>query len=374
MQKTLLTISSIVLLSSILCANTNTFELFSPNGEIKLFLNITDKLYYHIYYNDDILLENCYMQLVLFNEVLGENPKLSNSKQEKVSETIKPYVPLKYAAVKNEYNKLLLNFKGGYSIEFRAFDEGIAYRFISNLKRDIEVIDEIFAISFPDNYLLHMQQPRSFKTAYEEPYTHINTEDFVNKERDMCVLPVLIDTKKVYKILISESDLSDYPCMFLRGTENNGIEAVFPKVPLNWVDNGDRGINITEEAEYIAKTSGKRTYPWRYFVLTKNDGQLIENTMTLKLSSPCEIKDPTWIIPGQASWEWWNAAAPYGPDVNFVSGCNLDTYKYYIDFASRFGIEYIIMDEGWTKSTRDPYTPNPDVNVYEIIRYGKEKT
>lgn len=126
-------------------------------------------------------------------------------------------------------------------------------------------------------------------------------------------------------------------------------------------------------ADYIGKTGGKRTFPWRYFVIAKEDKDLIENTMTLQLSAPSQIADPSWIKPGQVSWEWWNGAAPYGPDVNFVSGYNIDTYKYFIDFASKYGIEYIIMDEGWAMTTEDPYTPNPKVDVHELIRYGEEK-
>jgi alpha-glucosidase len=350
-----------------------TVDVFSPNGEIKISINLSDKIYYNISYNNDILLNNCYLQLTLQDDVLGKNPKLSGTKREKVSEIIKPDVPLKFSSVKNEYNKLLLNFKGGYAVEFRAFDNGVAYRFITNKEGDIKVTGEDFAINFPGNYLAHMQQPHSFKSAYEEIYTHVETKDFVNEKRKMCVLPILLDTKKGYKILISESDLSDYPCMFLQGTVNNGMLSVFPKAPLKFVDNDDRSVKILEEADYIAKTSGKRTYPWRYFVLTEHDGELIENTMTLKLAAPGEIKNPEWIVPGKASWEWWNDASPYGPDVNFVSGYNLNTYKYYIDFASKFGIEYIIMDEGWAKDTRNPYEPNPMVDVHEIIRYGKEK-
>lgn len=118
---------------------------------------------------------------------------------------------------------------------------------------------------------------------------------------------------------------------------------------------------------------GRRNFPWRFFVITKEDKQLIENTMDLKLASKSELKNTSWIQPGQASWEWWNEAAPYGPDVNFISGYNLDTYKYYIDFASKSGIKYIIMDEGWANSTTNPYKPNPNVDVYELIKYGKEK-
>ena len=161
--------------------------------------------------------------------------------------------------------------------------------------------------------------------------------------------------------------------MFLKGTGTNGAISVFPKAPLAFAENSDRSVKITQEADYIAKTKGTRNYPWRYFVISKNDKQLLENTMTYKLAEKNQLQDVSWIKPGQVSWEWWNDASPYGPDVNFVSGYNLDTYKYYIDFASKFGIPYIIMDEGWAKSTREPYTPNPKVDLHELIRYGKEK-
>ncbi|MFQ9317252.1 glycoside hydrolase family 97 protein [Dysgonomonas mossii] len=347
-------------------------ELQSPNGEIKISLSISDKIYYTISYNNDVLLEKNHLSLNLGNETLGLNPKLSGQKANKVNEVLTPVVPLKYSSVKNEYNSLLLTFKGDYSVEFRAFDDGIAYRFITNKKGDVEVLGEDFAINFPANYLLHLQQPSGFKTAYEEPYTHVESNEWKATDR-MSVLPILIDTKKQYKILISESDLSDYPCMFLKGNGVNGVQSTFPKAPLEFGEDGDRSLKIVKEADYIAKTTGKRNFPWRYFVITKDDKQLIENTMTYRLATKSQLQDVSWIKPGQVSWEWWNEASPYGPDVNFVAGFNLDTYKYYIDFASKYGIEYIIMDEGWAKSTRDPYTPNPKVDVHELIRYGKEK-
>lgn len=347
-------------------------ELQSPNGEIKVSLSISDKIYYTISYNNDVLLENNHLSLNLGNETLGLNPKLSGQKTNKVNEVLTPVVPLKYSSVNNQYNSLLLTFKGDYSVEFRAFDDGIAYRFITNKKGDVEVLGEDFAINFPANYLLHLQQPGGFKTAYEEPYTHVESNEWKATDR-MSVLPVLIDTKKKYKILISESDLSDYPCMFLKGNGANGVQSTFPKAPLEFGEDGDRSLKIVKEADYIAKTTGKRNFPWRYFVITKDDKQLIENTITYRLATKSQLQDVSWIKPGQVSWEWWNEASPYGPDVNFVAGFNLDTYKYYIDFASKYGIEYIIMDEGWAKSTRDPYTPNPKVDVHELIRYGKEK-
>ena len=357
-------------LASLLRAQ-NKLELISPNGELKVSLKLSDKIYYSIDYNGDVLLKDNTLQLTLRNQVLGENPKLRRQKRTSVDEQLTPIVPLKYSKVNNRYNQLLLTFKD-YSVEFRAFDDGVAYRFITLQKGDVEVMNEEFAINFPSDYLLHLQQPGGFHTAYEEPYTHVQSNAWKPEER-IAVLPVLIDTQKDYKILISESDLADYPCMFLKGTGTNGAISVFPNAPLAFAENSDRSVKITQEADYIAKTKGTRNYPWRYFVISKNDKQLIENTMTYKLAEKNQLQDISWIKPGQVSWEWWNDASPYGPDVDFVSGYNLDTYKYYIDFASKFGIPYIIMDEGWAKSTRDPYTPNPKVDLHELIRYGKEK-
>lgn len=346
-------------------------ELSSPNGELKVSLNISDKIYYSIACDGEVLLKDNSLQLALKDEVLGQEPKLRRQKRTSVDEQLTPIVPLKYATVSNRYNQLSLTFKG-FSVEFRAYDDGVAYRFITSRKGDVEVMGEEFAINFPADYLLHLQQPGGFKTGYEEPYSHIASNEWKTADK-MSVLPVLIDTRKQYKILISESDLTDYPCMFLKGTGSNGMISTFPKVPLAFGEDGDRSLKITKEADYIAKTSGNRNFPWRYFVVTKNDRQLVENTMTYKLASKNQLQDVSWIKPGQVSWEWWNDASPYGPDVNFVSGYNLETYKYYIDFASKFGIPYIIMDEGWAKSTRDPYTPNPKVDLHELIRYGKEK-
>jgi len=371
-NKLVLTIVAVFGLSAILNAQTKGVELKSPNGGLKVSINISDKIYYSISSGEDLLLENNHLQMSLRNEILGQNPKLTGSKKGQGTEIIKPYVSLKFSTVKSNYNSLIFNFKGNYAVEFRAFDDGIAYRFITKKKGSIEVMNEEFSVNFPGEYVLHLQQPGGFKTAYEELYSQVQSKDW-KPENKMSTLPVLIDTKKKYKILISESDLTDYPCLFLKGTGNNGMSAAFPKVPLEFGDDGDRSLKILKEADYIAKTSGTRNFPWRYFVVTSNDKQLLENTMTLKLASSSVIKDPSWVKPGQASWEWWNDAAPYGPDVNFVSGYNLATYKYYIDFAAKFGIPYIIMDEGWAKSTTDPYTPNPDVDVHELIRYGKEK-
>ena len=350
--------------------SAKVIDVKSPNGELNLSVDVKDKIYYSVSYGNDLLLKDCYLNLQLENETLGNNPKLRSTKKGVIDESVKREIPLKNAVVKNHCNTLRMNFAGNYAVEFRVFDNGVAYRFITDKKGENIVMGEDFVLNFPANYKAHLSQPNGFKTSYEYPYTHVNTEEYKATDR-MSYLPILLETDKPYKILISEADLHDYPCMFLKSTGQNGMQSLFPKVPLEFGEDGDRSLKILKEADYIAKTAGKRSFPWRFMVITKEDKQLLENEMVYNLSTPCVLEDYSWIKPGQVSWEWWHDARLYG--VDFRSGYNMDSYKYSSDFASKFGIPYIIMDEGWAQSTRDPYTPNPTINLAELIQYGKER-
>lgn len=364
---------SLLLALAVISGNSvyaKVIDIMSPNGAIKVSVDIKDRIYYSVSYDNNQLLKDCYLNLQLQNETLGDNPRLRSTKRGTIDESVKREIPFKNAIVKNHCNTLRMNFSGNYAVEFRVFDNGMAYRFVTDKKEDNIVMGEDFAINFPANYKAHLSQPDGFKTSYEYPYTHIDTENYAATDR-MSYLPVLIETDKAYKILISEADLFDYPCMFLKGTGKNGMQSLFPKAPLAFGEDGDRSLKITKEADYIAKTTGKRSFPWRMMVISKEDKEIIENEMVYNLSTPCVLEDYSWIKPGQVSWEWWHDARLYG--VDFRSGYNMGSYKYYIDFASRFGIPYIIMDEGWAKNTRDPFTPNSTINLPELIQYGKER-
>lgn len=365
----------VIVMIGVLWANAmaaKSFELKSPSGEVSVTVDIGEQIRYSVYGGGKPLLTDSSLALCLREGTLGDKPHLTGHKASPVNRTFRPVVAFKFEEIRDQCNMLRLDFRGGWAVEFRAYDDGMAYRFVTALGHDIEVLSEKVAIRFPDDYTAVVQQPGGFKTAYEEPYSLIETNGW--KPGDpMSVLPVLIDTRQGYKLLLSESALSDYPCMFLEGDGANGMKGTFPKVPLAYEESGDRSMRILQEADYIARTKGTRAFPWRYFVIAKDDGQLIENTMTARLAEQQAIADASWIEPGQVSWEFWNAASPYGPDVDFVAGFNTATYKYYIDFAAEYGIPYIIMDEGWARSTRDPYTPNPAVDVHELIRYGREK-
>lgn len=363
MKKTLLFFTLFILITSDISAN-RILDLESPDKKLKVRIDIKDKIYYSIYAESEVLLQENTLSLTLKDEVLGITPKLISHKYNQTDETITPLIPMKFSSVQNKYNAIILKFKGNYSVEFRAFDDGIAYRFITNKKGDLEVLNEDFTINFPNEYYLHLQQMwgDNFNSPYEEPYEHMSSKDF-NSSSKKSLLPLLIDTKNRYKILISESDQLDYPVMLIKGT-NNGMSGAFAKYPT------DEKMNKGEE-NYIAKTIGNRNFPWRYFLITKDDKQIPENTMTLKLAPESKLANTSWIEAGQTVWDWWNYAMPYG--VDFVAGRNQATYKYFIDFAAENNIPYSLIDDGWVKSGDNPFETNPNVNMKELMEYAKQK-
>lgn len=206
----------------------------------------------------------------------------------------------------------------------------------------------------------------------ERIYVHKSLDEF--KNGDFCSLPVLFESGDA-KVLISEAALLDYPGMFLQYEENETLTAIHPKFVLQAVANEnnspDRNQTLKEEAPYIAKVSGARAYPWRVFMVANDDGTLIESNLLTELAEPSKIKDASWIKPGKVAWDWYNANNLY--NVDFKAGLNTETYKYYIDFASANGIEYVILDEGWTKSTTAILESNPEIDLEELISYGKTK-
>lgn len=342
----------------------------SPDGQTSVSVTLSDAIYYDVVSHGETLLTRSIIGMQLSDRVLGEKPVLKKKSVKRVEETVTPIFPLKYSQVENNYTLLTLDMKGGYSVDFRIYDDGVAFRMRTSLPDLIEIMQENTVFQLADECDLVLQQPGGFKTGCEENYSLVKSSQWKKTDR-MTELPVLIMGKN-QKILLSEFDLVSYPGLFLKGNSDNSLSAIQPKVPLEYEDDGDRRQRILKEADYIAKTEGTRTFPWRYMLITQEDGRLAENTMPMRLAQKCQLEDVSWIKPGQACWDWLNGI-PYGPDVTFEGGINLETYKYFVDFASRNGIPYIIMDEGWALSTRDPYKTNPKVNLPELISYAKSK-
>lgn len=313
--------------------------------------------------------------LSMNGKMLGGDAAVKHVKLTAAEETIVPTIPLKQARIKNAYTEATLDF-GNYEVLLRVMDNAVAYRFVTHTKGEVVVDYESFTMIPTNGFTTHFQpcSSKDFNTSYEEAYQHQPTEkwltDWANNHK-LATVPMLLSGPQDLQLLIGESDVDDYPRMFLRGNKK-GVSTAFPKAPISWEPWGDRGETITEEGYYIAKTQGTRSFPWRYVVVTDAKG-LVEQTVPVQLARRSVIENTEWIKPGQVSWEWWNGAVPYGPDVTFKAGNNYDTYAYFVDFASTYGIEYILLDEGWAQSTHNPYQAKEELDLKKLINYAKSK-
>src|ERR671928_969061 len=231
----------------------------------------------------------------------------------------------------------------------------------------VKVNREEAAFNFADNYTVFYPQEESLFSHNERLYTPKPLKEIAPAA--FATLPAVVDANGV-KVAVAESDVEDYPGLWLRGTGGTGLAALFPPYPLKEELKGDRDFRVTQAADYIAVTKGTRTYPWRLLGVAERDGDLITNQLVYLLESPSRIRDTRWIKPGKVAWDWWNANNVYG--VDFKSGVNTETYKYYIDFASKYGLEYVVLDEGWYK-LGNVLEVVPDINVEELVNYGKQK-
>lgn len=359
------------MLGTMLCSfAAKTETLVSPNGNIKLEVTIDKQVLISVFQGQEQILKDCQLSLQLGNDQFGQNPKLSGAKRSKVDEVIRPVVPLKRAEVQNKANQLTLTFKGGIAVNLRAYDNGVAYRFTINKgKGQIDVVSEGLALNLPGAFTAHISKTRGFGTSYENPYTHLSTAELKDGD-EMTYLPVLFETPRGTKVLFSESDVRDYPHMFLAPRGQNAFDARFPKSPDTWEPSGDRGWRVTKERDCIARTNATRTLPWRFAVIG-SDAAIAENQMEVVLAGKCELDDTSWIKPGKVNWDWWNHWTVW--NVDFETGINNPTYKHIIDCASRFGVEYILLDEGWNKRVQDPFTTRDEINVQELVDYGRQK-
>ena len=349
-------------------------KIASPNGKIAV--TVSDNggsLSYSTALDGKTLFTQNALAVKLEKKTLGAKAKINGVSKKAVKEVLKPVVPVKQSTINNDYTQATLTMKDNYKVEFRVFDNAVAYRFILNEIDSVNVVEETFNLKPTEEMAVHFQPTSGWGTSSESPYVNCMLKEWQHNH-DMSVLPMaLSSTKEDLHLLISESDLRDYSGMFIRGNgEKSCLSGVLVPNYKKWELEWDRGTKVNEYADYAARIAGKRSLPWRYVVIADAKG-ILEQTLTAQLAGKCELDDTSWIKPGQVSWDWWNHKSLYGPDVNFHPGCNTATYKYYIEFASKYGIKYINMDEGWSKSTFDPFEGNPELDIHECIRYGKEK-
>jgi len=364
----------LVILMSLLALATSaaaqsSFDLRSPDGKIEVRIRSAKGLHYDVLRNGVALLEDSTGSIDIDHKNLGRETKVRNSKESSHDEMLEPVVRQKFAKIRDNYKELRLDMDGGYAFVFRAFNEGIAYRIETSLpQQNVKVYNEEASFRFPSDFLVYYPQEDSFMSHNERKYLPQHLSEIIPPY--IASLPAVMEVNDGVKIAIGESDVEDYPGLWLRGTRGNGLSATFPPYPLKFNLVRDRDEHVTESADYIATTKGTRTYPWRVLGITEKDGDLLTNQIVWLLEKPSQLQDTSWIKPGKVSWDWWNAWNVYG--VDFKAGVNTATYKHYVDFAAKYGIPYIILDEGWYK-LGNLMEVVPDLNMDELAAYAKQK-
>ena len=350
-------------------AQTTNYDLQSPNGKIQIKIQANDRVTYGILVNSSPVVSNATLSLDVDHTILGLNPKVKSSKTNSVDREIQCPVPQKASHIHEAYKELRLEMEGNYAIVFRAFNEGVAYRFETSLpKPEVKIYNEEVSLNFNGDYSAYYPKEDSLFSHNEREFLYLALKDIPTTS--IASLPAVVDTKTGVKLIIGESDVDDYPGLWLHGNSSNSLSAMFPRYPLKEDPKNDRDIRVSETADYIASTKGTRTFPWRIIGVAQKDADLITNQLVYLLAKPSQVQDTSWIKPGKVAWDWYNANNIWG--VDFKSGINTQTYKYYIDFASKYGLEYIILDEGWYK-LGNVLQVVPEMNVEELVAYGKQK-
>lgn len=313
-------------------------------------------------------------------KILGQGLKKVSYKQNSVNETIAAHF-YKRSSVINHYNSLTM-VCGSYSVEFRAYNDGIAYRFVTSMKDSITISQEQFDLSFEKDYLLYLAHSNAKDTTHIEAqffnsFENVYVKKGISKQskNHLGFLPALIDFEDGNKLLLSEANVQDYPGMFILPTGKQGeLKAIFSPYPKREKQGGHNLLQllVLERENFIARTAGTRAFPWRQLLFSTNDAQLANSDMTYCLAEKSHLEDLSWIKPGKVAWDWWNDWNLKG--VPFRTGVNNETYKYYIDFASKNGIEYVILDEGWAVNKQaDLMQVVPEINLPELVAYAKQR-
>ncbi len=367
--------SGIRLLACLAIASTalaaqSSYDLKSPDTRIEIRVRTSGQLRYDVLLRGNALLENSTLSLDVEHKKLGLQPKVNSAKQRSNDQVVEPVVRQKFAKIRDRYNELRLTMDGGYSLVFRAYNEGVAYRFETTLPdKQVKIYGEEANFNFPTNFVVYYPQEDTFYSHNERKYLPQHLSEIA--PMFIATLPAVVDVRGGAKLAIAESDLSDYPGLWLQGSAPQfALKATFPPYPLKEQQTSDRDYKVVEAADYIAVTAGTRTFPWRVLGIADHDGDLITNQLVYLLESPSNVEDTSWIRPGKVAWDWWNDWNIDG--VDFHAGINTKTYEYYVDFASKYGLPYIILDDGWYK-LGDLLQVNPDLKMEELVSYAKQK-
>lgn len=357
------------------------FEVTSPDGRLTARVSVGDSLTYSIALNDELILQPSAISAELDNgKVWGRNLRLSK-KSVRSCDAVVPAPFYRAKELRDHYNELTLRFKGDYSVVFRAYDDGIAYRLVSHDKKSFRIMREQVEYRFagdPVATVPYVNRGKDgdynaqFHNSFENEYVTAPISS-LNRQRLM-FLPLVVQATANVKVCITETDLYDYPGLYLTPGGKGQLTGVQARYPKKLEQGGHNRLQmlVRDREDYIARVEGARSFPWRVAVVAEEDRTLAASNLSYLLAEPSRLEDLSWIKPGKVAWDWWNDWNLDG--VDFLTGVNNDTYKAYIDFAAENGIEYVILDEGWAVNLKaDLMQVVDDIDLKELVRYGEER-
>lgn len=361
-RKTLLT------LAALLCGlaiQAKDYTVTSPSGTLSWTLATTPGLQYSLTVGDVRVMDGCSLSMTLSDgNIPGAEVRIRKVKRASCKETIEAAF-YRQARFEAAYNSLSLSFKNGWILEARAYDDGVAWRWVCPDPKDRTVLDETVEYRFCEPYRMLVPYIKAgdrgpYITSFESQYTE--TKAGTPDER-FAIMPLYVDLGAQGRLLLMEAEVYGYPGMFLKTTED-GFSAAFSPVPVH------PNVQDGQYKAHIAETEGLDRLPWRILAYAADDCGLPVNNMVCQLAEPCRVEDLSWIRTGLSTWDWWNGIRRHG--VDFKAGINTETYLYDIDFAARFGLPYILIDDGWYRN-HDLFQPRKGLDLPRLCEYGREK-
>ena len=377
MTKLIKTIIALMLTANAVWAADNTKKTIvtSPNGKLKVCAESGNGLKWSVDYNGIAVIEPSAVGITIGGkEVIAG--KASMSKVKSVDKTYDVFYA-KRKVIRDSYNTVTLSFKSGAKVELRAYDGFAAYRILPGVKKDAIVDAETVELRFPSDceaFVPYVNDNRggerwcySFESYYDEQCLSQMYRD------SLAITPLAVTVPAVGRAVVMDAGVENYPGLMLVKGEGNSLRGQFAPYPTESEIGGYARLNLvpTKRADYIARISKGQCLPWRVVVVAKNDAEIMNSDVAQLLAPECRISDTSWIKPGKVAWDWWNNTNITG--VDFKSGMNTPTYKYYIDFAAKNNLEYIIIDEGWSGGESLTDDLNPEIDLEKLIAYGQRR-
>jgi len=365
---------------ALFAASPEALALRSPDGQTEVLVEAGETLRWSVSRGGAAVLLPSPISLSLEEgPVLGRSPVVKEAVRASVDERLTVPVPTRRRTVIDRHNELAVALDDGLGVVFRAWDDAVAYRLVTAIEGEIRVASEEAELRFPPGAMGWLpiadcsRRPGQdcFHTSFEEVYTVLPLRDLGARR---AFLPVLVEVPGGPKVVVTEADLDDYPGLWVTGMPDSGtgLRALFPSYPLEEAVMGDRFPQaiVTKRASFIAKTRGRRSFPWRVLALADRDSTLAETDVVWRLGGDTAPGDWSWVKPGKSQSEWLWDNMLY--DVPFRSGYNTETYRNYIRFAERFRTGYLFFDAGWSQ-VEDLFALTDAIDVPGLVAEARTK-